>query len=433
MTEISTRMSLTASARTAFALSFPALVLALAPIAKAGEWEADFETSAELRWFPESPLLPGQLEDVQPSLVVQGEFQWQSENGKHEFVFVPWARLDGEDDQRSHADFREAFYRYYSDDDWSLLIGAGKVFWGTTESRHLVDIVNQTDGVEDIDEEDKLGQPMINLGFSKDWGQLDFYLLPFFRDRTFPGEEGRLRFPVVVQEEDAIFGRSAGREGVDIAARYAHYIGDWDFGISLFHGLSREPRVVVPVTGASEGKAYALYDEITQAGLDLQWTKGAWLWKFEGIVREGQGETFAAAAGGVEYTLYQIGGKDWDLGLLAEYLHDGRDEQTVILPGNVTPKGPGVTTAAPVTTFEDDLFTGARLAFNDSQDTSILAGAITDLEDGTVLGTIEAGRRFGENWVGEVESRFVTNADPANALTALDRDDFVTLRITRYY
>ena len=44
-----------------------------------------------------------------------------------------------------------------------LLVGAAKVFWGTAESRHLVDIINQTDAVEDIDEEDKLGQPMVKV------------------------------------------------------------------------------------------------------------------------------------------------------------------------------------------------------------------------------------------------------------------------------
>ena len=37
---------------------------------------------------------------------------------------------------------------------WDLLIGVGKVFWGVTESRHLVDIVNQTDLVENPDQEE---------------------------------------------------------------------------------------------------------------------------------------------------------------------------------------------------------------------------------------------------------------------------------------
>ena len=55
------------------------------------------------------------------------------------------------------------------------MIGINKVFWGGfAETRHLVNIVNRSDIVEDMDEEDKLGQPMVAVGFEKDWGRLDF-------------------------------------------------------------------------------------------------------------------------------------------------------------------------------------------------------------------------------------------------------------------
>ncbi len=70
-------------------------------------------------------------------------------------------------------------------------VGVRRVFWGVTEFQHLVDIINQSDSVEDIDNEDKLGQPMINLSLVKDWGIVDFFVLPYFRERTFAGAEGR--------------------------------------------------------------------------------------------------------------------------------------------------------------------------------------------------------------------------------------------------
>ena len=71
------------------------------------------------------------------------------------------------------------------------------------ESRHRVDYINQTDGVEDVDGEDKLGQPMLNLGLQRDWGDLNFFYLPYFRERTFPGTKGRLRAPLVVDTDRA--------------------------------------------------------------------------------------------------------------------------------------------------------------------------------------------------------------------------------------
>jgi len=54
-------------------------------------------------------------------------------------------------------------------------------FWGVTEFQHLVDIINQTDLVENIDTEDKLGQPMINLALINDWGTVDLFIMPYFR------------------------------------------------------------------------------------------------------------------------------------------------------------------------------------------------------------------------------------------------------------
>ena len=83
------------------------------------------------------------------------------------------------DDQRTHADLREAYWAW-QDDEYELIVGVDKVFWGVAESRHLVDIINQTDLVEDLDEEDKLGQPMVNVSVQRDWGRLGFYLLPYF-------------------------------------------------------------------------------------------------------------------------------------------------------------------------------------------------------------------------------------------------------------
>ena len=79
-----------------------------------------------------------------------------------------------------------------------MRVGIRKEFWGVTEFQHLVDVINQTDGVEDFDGEDKLGQQMVNLSLVNDWGIVDLFLLPGFRERTYAGEEGRLRGPLVV-------------------------------------------------------------------------------------------------------------------------------------------------------------------------------------------------------------------------------------------
>ena len=378
-------------------------------------FEVNGSAGAELRTFFENGVLPDQLVTFQPSLQFEGDIRWQSEGRAWDVVLVPYTRLDGQDDRRSHFDMREAYVRW-SGDVWSVRAGLAKVFWGVTESRHLVDIINQFDTVEDIDEEDKLGQPMLEVSSIRDWGQITGYLLPFFRKRTFAGADGRLRFPLLVDNDLANFdqGRDSNAD-VDFALRYSHYIGDWDVGASFFHGAGREARLLFD---PGTGRLAPFYDDITQFGLDLQYTKDAWLWKFEGIIRDTPFETFSAVVGGLEYTFYGVSSSGADLGLLIEYQYDGRSEN------------PEVST---VTTGDNDVFLGARLALNNAEDTDFLGGIVADLNDGSLSGLMEASHRLGENWVAEIEGRFFMNVDVGNLLSGFERDSHINLRITRYF
>lgn len=383
--------------------------------AMGGDFDVGASVGTELRTFFESATLPGQFDTFQPSLQLEGDVRWQSDGGEWDLVLVPYARIDGQDDRRTHFDMREAFVRW-SGDEWTVRAGLAKVFWGVAESRHLVDIINQYDTVEDIDEEDKLGQPMLEVSTIRDWGQLTGYVMPVFRKRTFVGRDGRLRFNGIIDNDLARFGEGDEQNAdVDFALRYSHYIGDWDIGLSFFHGASREPRLIA---SNQPGVLAPFYDDITQFGLDLQYTKDAWLWKFEGIVRETPFETFAAAVGGFEYSFYGITDSGADLGVLMEYQYDGRSEDFL--------------EAAP-TIADNDLFVGARLAMNDSQDTDFLGGVVTDLDDGSMSGLVEASTRIGDYWVVELESRFFVNADNTNLLSVFRNDSNVTLRVTRYF
>jgi hypothetical protein len=367
--------------------------------------------ASEVRWFPEAPAHAGQYAGAEASILINPEFRWRSADRRHRAAFVPFARLAGRDAERSHADIREAYYLFLGD-EIEVLTGFNKVFWGVTESRHLVDIVNQTDLVEDTDEEDKLGQPMVQITTQQDWGRIGLFILPGFRERTFAGTPGRLRAGLAVDEDAAEYEAGLGQANVDLALRYSHVIGDVDLGLSLFRGTARDPRLI----DTGRGTLAPYYDTITQAGVDVQYTQDAWLWKFEGIAREGQGSSFLASVAGFEYTLYQVAGTDMDLGLLAEYQYDGRD------PAD----GAGVLA-------DDDVFLGARLTLNDVQDSQALAGVVIDRDDGTLFFSVEAERRIGTNWKAELEARVLTNVDSANGAYPFRRDSFVNLRLSRYF
>ncbi|MEM7195026.1 MAG: hypothetical protein AAF402_08755 [Pseudomonadota bacterium] len=365
----------------------------------------------ENRFFPDRPLFLGQLQGSQTSVVSETEFSWESENGSQQLGLTPFFRIDNEDRERTHFDIREAYWRFLGD-EFEFTAGVDRVFWGVTESSHLVNIINQVDGVENVDQEDYLGQPMLASAWQKDYGRFEAFILPFFRERTFAGVDGRLRAPLVVDTSDPVY--ESGREDrrLDIALRYSHYFGNWDVGLSLFHGTSREPRLLPSADGST---LIPHYDVINQFGIDIQYTGEAWLWKLEAIAREGQGDTFGAMVGGFEYSFYQVFDSDKDVGILMEYLYDDRDD------------------SAPLNVFQDDLFFGTRLAFNDAQDTALLAGAIVDLEDQTTSLRLEAERRLGQSWKIEIEAQILVNEDERNPVNGFASDDFLLLSLAKYF
>ncbi len=134
------------------------------------------------------------------------------------------------------------------------------------------------------------------------------------------------------------------------------------------------------------------------------------------MTRGGHGDRFLAAVGGFEYTLFGAFGTNADVGLLGEYLYDGREA------------GP-----APGTSADDDIFLGARLALNDEQDTAALAGAIIDRSSQATLFFVEAERRLGDSWKIELEGRFFLNTPGGDPLAGLRDDDFITLRLSRFF
>jgi hypothetical protein len=382
--------------------------------ATAQEPKTNFMIGAELRWFPDEPKWSGQDDKhFYPSIFGQAEFSytWDTRN---EINLIGFGRLDIYDWRRTHFDAREAYYRYNAT-SWELLVGAHRVFWGTAESRHLVNIINQVDQVEDIDGDEYLGQPMVNLAFKGDWGRVDLFAMTFFRERTFNSSDARLRGPLPIKDiYDPKYESDWGEWNVDLAARYQNSFGPVDLGVSIFHGTSREP-ILRPAFNFSDGlHLRPYYETMTQAGLDVAWAIGSLVLKGEAIYRFNQGSPFFATVFGGEYTINNAFG-GVDLGLLAEFNWDDRKQSK----------------NAP-TIYDEDIFGGVRLTFNDTADSRVLFGALYDVKDGSTYFYVEASRRLFDNWRIELEARYFTGKED-DVLQAIDADSYAQLRIMRYF
>lgn len=385
-------------------------LLLIPGLLRAGEWSGHIEGQGRL--FTQHADDSAQ-ENADLSLALQPEYYRRWDADRQSLLFVPFARWDSRDAARSHADIRELMWTY-AGAGYETRAGIGKVFWGVTEAQHLVDVINQTDLVENPDGEQKLGQPMLKLSLEHDWGILDFYLLPGFRERTFPGREGRLRTQPRVDTDLTTYESDKEARHVDLAMRWSRSIGDWDIGLSHFSGTNREPRFIPRIDAAGEPVLAPYYELMRQTGLDLQATLGDWLWKLEAIHRSGDSERFNASTGGFEYTLVGIGGSAMDLGLLAEYLYDGRG-------------------SAATTPFENDLFLGIRLTANDMDGSELLTGVIRDLETSASMFNLEASRRIGNAWKVSAQIRFWFGVADDDPLYFLRHDDYCEISLARYF
>lgn len=370
------------------------------------DFELELET--EYRFFYKDGLFAKQKNHF-PAFAIRPKYTLEWDKGYQSINVEGFFRFDV-DDERTHWDIRELYYQK-AKGNWELSVGLKKIYWGVTESNHLVDIINQTDAVESFDGEQKLGQPLVQYSLSTNFGTFDLFYMPFHRRRTFGGAKGRLRFPVIIDKEEVTYESGAEEWRQDFAFRYSHSFDIVDFGISHFYGNGREPLL----TFDSLGNINAFYPVINQTGLDLQITHNAFLWKIESIYRSTEVQDIFAFTGGFEFTISNIKNSGIDVGLIGEYLYDDRDELAL-------------------NALQNDVFFGSRIAFNDIQDTSILIGGISDLESSSNIFSIEASRRIGNSWKAELEARVFSNiSDKEFILSNFKNDSFLRFTVIKYF
>ncbi|MBN4062021.1 hypothetical protein JYU20_02365, partial [Bacteroidales bacterium AH-315-I05] len=362
----------------------------------------------DYRYFPDEALYPGQHGEYFSTLF-QPEIYLEWNKGKQLIQFTGFARLDQYDTKRTHADIRELYWQTIFK-KWELSIGMKKIFWGVTESNHLVDIINQADVLEGFDVEQKLGQPMIHVSLSPKWGTIDLYAMTYFRKMKFPGPQGRLRPPFELDESNTTYESDLEEYNPDLAIRWSHSIGVFDIGISHFYGTSR-----LPLFQTTNGFTFNThYELINQTGLDVQAATGPMLWKAEMIYRKSKRKTITALTAGGEYTFSNLLRSGINLGLIAEYNFDDRGAESI-------------------NALTDDFFFGTRIAFNDPQSTDLIGGFIIDRKNQTLRYFVEANRRLGDSWKISIEASGFDNIDPAEFLYLLRNDSYAQISLAKYF
>lgn len=372
------------------------------------QFSRDYTLTLQQRYYPQRGE-QGQTK-AHTSAAFSAEWVWQSDDRNHQLVFEPYLRWDQRDSERNLIDLRQAYWQY-AGDGFDVKAGVDIVFWGVTESQHLVDVINQTDLVAHVDGETKLGQPMLNWNLYGAGGTLSMYLLPYFRERTLAGIDGRLRPPLPVDTDLPLYESDQKDKNLDFALRWSRQFDALDVALSYFEGNSREP-LLVP---GQPGELVPLYLQMQQLGLEAQLISGSWIWKLESIYRKTRLEDFVAATAGFEYTQVGLFDSDWDLGWIAEYQFDSRDEQAT-QPG------------------QNDIFFGTRFVANDAAGSEILLGLVQDLDNSdSRSGKIEASMRLSNNLRLSLDAWFFQSDTVWEPLYYIRRDDYLQLSLDYYF
>ncbi len=385
---------------------FTLLAVTAAPLtASPLQGEAEFES----RLFAQDGLTGNSRQATSLGLTID---YFQDLSDSIQFNFKAFGRADSQDSERSHSDIRELYLNILQG-DWEYQVGINTLFWGVTESVNIVDIVNQTDGVEGLNSDAKLGQPLLKITRILDNGSFDLLILPQFRVGTYPGKEGRFNPSLPVDTDNATYESSDGDKHIDYALRYATTFNDIELGLSGFNGTSREAKLLP--NGHVPTALIPHYSLINQLGIDLQWTNGAWLWKLEMANRTGKEITnYSAVVGGVEYTLSDPFSSGSDIGLIVEGLYDSRNDSAT-------------------TPLSHDVMLGIRWAANDAAGSDALIGLIKDSKNGSSIISAEASRRFGENWKGKLDMQIFAPDASDTLLYSYRNEDYLQISVIRYF
>lgn len=411
----------------------------------------------DTRFFTQTPVEPEQT-DEQLSLNFSPEIYWEGDD--QSFLFKPYVRLDSVDANRSHVDIREAIYSTYYD-SFEVKIGIGKVFWGVTETLNLVDVVNQNDAIDRFDENEKLGQPMLQFSTFSDWGNVELLILPFFRPVVFPGDKARFRptpialsvlnpglsngmgpeyIDIKIDNSDPTYEAKNDESHIDLASRWTHSIDDWDVGLSWFNGTSRDSSFNVPIEAdiLSTGQVILkpFYPLINQFGIDTQYLYEDWILKLESINRTGDKiKDYTAFVTGFEYNFYGVHDSMVDVGIIVEYAWDSRDKlKNLNADMSNLAEIKHQIESNNFSMNRNNVSIASRFTLNDAESSELLIGTNQNLDYKNARTLfIDMSTRIGDATKISANATFIWSEDPLDPVYMFRKDDHIQITAEYYF
>jgi hypothetical protein len=352
------------------------LILATVPARAANaEWDGKGEVALEARGF--LPDGDGASRDWGVGLATRLEVDHKHRPLRERLrVF---GRLDAGDRGRNVVVVEEAWVQVRGG-PVELAAGMDLLNWSATEAFHPADVLNSRNLDSNVENFEKLGEPMASLSVRVGTGAVTAWYLPLHVAPRLPSARSRLSLaPSGVAPGKVVRVRRDGRLDDDAfahqwAVRVTQSVGVADVSLHFVDHVDRHQPVIGidPLTSTVR----PVYLPVRQAGGSATVVLGSFVLKTEAAWRR-----FTARAGEVPLLGPKSRPSHVQLAFGAEYglsWASGQDS-TFILEGQGI-AGPGRTARADLHPFQADVLLGLRHAFNDADGKEVLASLVFDVE-----------------------------------------------------
>lgn len=333
-------------------------------------------------------------------------------------VFTRTGLIDGD---RSHLIVEEAWLQWrHRPSTLQLRAGWQLLNWTATEAFHPADVINSRNLDSNVENPEKLGEPMVSARVKVASTLLTAYYMPLRTAPIYPGRSSRLSFlpralPLTLQRPDP-------QVSHQFAAHIARTFGSADLAVHAIHHDDRsQPTFDVDLARLT---ATPRLHRVTQLGLTYAHALDEWVVKLEAAHR-----IFEVDA---QPTHTQVaGGLEWGWG------YDDAGEGTVLLEGQVVIGGDTDAERKRLHPFQRDVLVGYRHDFQDVAGTELLVGCMVDLEDEQVLANVNFKRRLSGTFTVEASLRAIhaPDGDPLQpvGLQTLHDTRYATLTLRHHF
>ena len=329
----------------------------------------------------------------------------------------------------------EEFWAGWRGDWLDVLVGARLINWSATEAFHPADIINSRNLDSDIENAEKIGEPMASVRARLWQGGLTAFFMPLRLAPRLPGPRSRLNFSQGQPLGKTLW--SNRDEGIDDgpwtsqwAARFDQTFAGLDLALHYVdHQDRHQPAIILE---PNSGRIHPVYRRVKRYGGTAAQVLGEWILKAEVDHRR-----FDALDMGPQYQVLNPGAADHTavaFGLEWGWGYSSGSEGTVLLEGQWMIADASADELETLGPFQRDILLGYRHALNDVEGTELLVGVIIDTQrPDECIANVTFTRRINDQWSLDSGLRIMNAPESKSLLHAQHEAHSVQLSLTRFF